>query len=135
MFAKLCVLLAVVAVASAQNVVQTVPCPGETPPLLFTSDDCTAAGLCTLRRDQIFTGQATFLTANEITSATVQVAATILSIPFPMPIPDGYERVCDFLVGSTCPLAAGTTHIWGIQFPITNTLPLVNGINIRSKLT
>lgn len=136
MFAKVCVLLVLIAAVSAQEAVRTTPCPDGSPePVLFTSDECTAAGVCTLRRNQVFTGFATFDTQNVVTEGTVVIAATFLGLNFPMPIPDGYERVCDFLVGeSVCPLAAGTRHIWGIQFPIQNLLPAASGVNIESEL-
>lgn len=135
MFAKACVLLVLVAAVSAQNVVTTRPCAGGVPqPVLFTSDECTAAGVCTLRRNQVFTGEATFDVVDQVISAEVVIQATLLGLNFPMPIPEGYETVCNFLLGgSTCPLAPGSRHIWGIQFPIQNILPAVSGVNIESK--
>lgn len=133
MFAKLVLLLAVVAVASA-NRVNIRACPGGAPmPAWFESNDCTTTR-CTLRRGQVFTGRAQFTPAQAFSALTVTVSASLLGIPFPLNIPAGYENACNFLeAGATCPVSAGGTYIWALQFPIQSDYPAASNLIINRK--
>lgn len=127
-------LLIAVATAVSANIVQTRPCPGGWPePNWFESSDCSGS-TCSLQRGQIFSGRAEITLQGPFNILEVGIEATLLGIPFDLPIPEGYSNACDFLEGgATCPVAEGQTVVWALQFPITSTLPLVRGLTIRRK--
>lgn len=130
---KTLIILAVVAAASA-NFVDFRRCrDGSNPPDTFFSTDCTAAGLCTIRRNSEFRGQATFRPLSAVSSATVKVAASFFGVNLPMEIPAGFDSLCDHLSGSSCPLSAGVSYSWAVVFPVEDTLPIVSGVVIESK--
>ena len=133
MLFKAALLLAVVAVASA-NDVNFRPCPGgHHVPTRVWSDQCSPT-LCTLRRGQIFTARAYFRPLETFNQLVVHVAASVFGINFPMNIPAGYEDACNFLGnGHSCPVHQGGDHVWELQFPVESGLPLVSNLVVQRK--
>lgn len=132
MFKFVVFLALVLAVESAR--VDFRPCSGGFPtPNWVESDYCTG-DTCTLRRGQTFTARVHFTPREQFNEMMVGLEVTFLGLPFPFEIPPGYENACNFLeAGARCPVSANTDYIWGLQAPVADTYPAVNGLNVESE--
>lgn len=136
MLLKVAVLLLVaVSLVSAQaNRVAFRPCPGgHHVPEWVESTQCTTTR-CTLTRGQLFTARVHVIPREAHSTLAITLTATLLGFPFDLSIPAGYENACEFLeAGARCPVAAGGSYVWGLQFPIQTFYPTVS-IVITCKL-
>lgn len=132
---KLCLLLAVVSVASAGRIALTACAGGHSLPDWFESDDCSSVtNRCTLRRGQHFVGRAGVTPSQTFPTLTVDLQATVLGIPFPMEIEDGYHDACLHLEApNSCPVSS--PFVWIVRFPIWATYPAIANMRIQRKLT
>jgi len=126
-------LLALVAVSAID--VNFRQCQGDLPvPNRLWSDQCTA-DVCSLRRGQNFTGRMYFTSNSTFNQLLVDVSGYVFGIPFPLPVPVGFDDACRFLgAGYSCPIHHGGNHTWHAVVPINATLPLVNPIVVEFSL-
>lgn len=130
---KAIVLLALVAAAAAQTRVAVRPCPGgHTEPHYFESTDCSATR-CRLVRGQIFAGRGSWTTTETFNNLDVNIQATVFGIPLDMPLEEDEADACRNLEGTSCPIAAGTTHTWLLRFHIAPALPQNVEVVIQSE--
>lgn len=131
---KFVIMMALVFAAEAQNRVDFRPCPGNLPtPNWVESAFCTGS-TCNFRRGQTFTARISFTPLEQFSNLNVAIQATWLGLPFPISIPADYSNACNFLeAGARCPVVAGTTYIWGLQFPIDPSYPATSNINMQGE--
>ena len=131
---KFIVLLALVFAAESARVNFTACSGGLPTPNWVESNDCTAT-TCTMRRGQVFLARVNFTPRATFAQLIVSVRASLFGINFPMTIPVGYENACGFLeAGARCPVVANTVYVWAMQFPIDNSYPAAQGLDVERKL-
>lgn len=135
MMFKVFVLLTVASLASAGTVVMR-PCEGGHPmPDFLESESCSSAtNRCYLTRGELFSARAGITPFMPFSVMMTEIRATVLGIPFPFPVPEGFENACNFLEGGhTCPVMANRQYVWIVEVPVATTFPAISNMIIQSK--
>ncbi|CAO1428472.1 unnamed protein product [Diamesa serratosioi] len=124
MFAKLVVLVGLIAVCSAT----TRPCANNAPmPSRISIEGCevNASTRCKLRRGTEVTGFMDFEATMDTPSLRPQIIATAFGVRAEFELPEDRQVGCNWLQGSQCPISQGEDVVWKLNMPVLAEYPLV----------
>lgn len=112
------------------------PCAGGLNPPTFVESAWCTTERCTVTRNQSFQARVGVTSPESFSVLTISLKATLVGIPFPINVPEGFENACNFLEGGkTCPTTPNAQYVWNAVVPVDQSYPAASGIDLESKFT